>query len=248
MASYIKTLKEDNGDITYPQTLASAVFIGNSDVETELGKYVTAEDIASTSALTPPVTTSMIADGAVTTNKIDWTTVDFNNLYYPGKLLVTARNITTLSWSGAAAVWTNGTWSQYGPMAQSGDEYRLKITNSTNKTMTVLLELSCPTVNVPDNTYASTQMWEVSSSNAMIAEIGNGILSALGGTKNIWAPVLLRKVVTVAAGATRYFAPAVYRSGTGTVYWYGGDTTTSPGDTGFAGDSCMFTATLMDLS
>lgn len=71
MASYIKTLKEDNGDITYPQTLASAVFIGNSDVETEMGKYVTAEDIASTSALTPPVTTNMIANGAVTSEKIN---------------------------------------------------------------------------------------------------------------------------------------------------------------------------------
>lgn len=71
MASYIKTLKEDNGDITYPQTLASAVFTsGGSDVETEIGKYVTAEDIASTSALTPPVTTNMIADGAVTPAKI----------------------------------------------------------------------------------------------------------------------------------------------------------------------------------
>lgn len=74
MASYIKTLKEDNGDITYPQTLASAVFIGNSDVETEMSKYVTAEDIASTSALTPPVTTNMIADGAVTAAKVDFST------------------------------------------------------------------------------------------------------------------------------------------------------------------------------
>lgn len=75
MASYIKTLKEDNGDITYPQTLASAVFIGNSDVETEMGKYVTAEDIASTSAISPVISTSMIQDEAVTTNKIDWSTI-----------------------------------------------------------------------------------------------------------------------------------------------------------------------------
>ena len=52
MASYIKTLKEDNGDITYPQTLASAVFTsGGSDVESEMGKYVTATDIASTAEI-----------------------------------------------------------------------------------------------------------------------------------------------------------------------------------------------------
>lgn len=86
MASYIKTLKEDNGDTTYPQTLASAVFTsGGSDVESEMSKYVTATDIASTSALTPPVQTNMIADEAVTTakiadeavtaDKIDWSTI-----------------------------------------------------------------------------------------------------------------------------------------------------------------------------
>lgn len=77
MATYIKTLKEDNGDITYPQTKAEAVLLNNgSDLETELSQYVTAEDIASTSALTPPVQTNMIADGAVTDEKIDWTSFD----------------------------------------------------------------------------------------------------------------------------------------------------------------------------
>ena len=87
MATYIKTLKEDNGDITYPQTKAGAVLLNNgSDLETELSQYVTAEDVASTSALTPPVQTNMIADGAVTTgkiankavtsDKINWTTFD----------------------------------------------------------------------------------------------------------------------------------------------------------------------------
>ena len=76
MATYIKTLKEDNGDITYPQTKAGAVLLNNgSDLETELSQYVTAEDIASTSALTPPVQTNMIANGAVTSDKINWTTL-----------------------------------------------------------------------------------------------------------------------------------------------------------------------------
>ena len=52
MATYIKTLKEDNGDITYPQTKAGAVLLNNgSDLETELSQYVTAEDIASTAAV-----------------------------------------------------------------------------------------------------------------------------------------------------------------------------------------------------
>lgn len=76
MATYIKTLKEDNGDITYPQTKAGAVLLNNgSDLETELSQYVTAEDIASTSTLTPPVQTNMIANGAVTSAKINWSTM-----------------------------------------------------------------------------------------------------------------------------------------------------------------------------
>lgn len=84
MASYIKTLKEDNGDITYPQTKAGAVLLNNgSDLETELSQYVTAEDIASTSALTPPVQTNMIADGAVTSDKINWSSTS-RPIYYRG--------------------------------------------------------------------------------------------------------------------------------------------------------------------
>ena len=71
MATYIKDLKEDNGDITRPVTEAGAVLLsGGGDLETELTKYVTAENIATTSALTPPVQTNMIADGAVTNAKI----------------------------------------------------------------------------------------------------------------------------------------------------------------------------------
>ncbi len=87
MATYIKTLKEDNGDITYPQTKAEAVLLNNgSDLETELSQYVTAEEIGSTASVTPAITTAMIADDAVTTakivdeavtdEKIDWASFD----------------------------------------------------------------------------------------------------------------------------------------------------------------------------
>lgn len=70
--AYVKVLKEDNGDIIYPQTVSTAVFTsGGSDVETEMGKYVTAEEIVSTSAITPVVSTAMLQDEAVTTTKID---------------------------------------------------------------------------------------------------------------------------------------------------------------------------------
>lgn len=108
MATYIKTLKEDNGDITYPQTKAGAVLLNNgSDLETELSQYVKAEDIASTSALTPPVQTNMIADGAVTTgkiankavtsDKINWTAFDESE--WPAFTTGTSnRNVNSDGW------------------------------------------------------------------------------------------------------------------------------------------------------
>ena len=108
MATYIKTLKEDNGDITYPQTKAGAVLLNNgSDLETELSQYVTAEDIASTSALTPPVQTNMIANGAVTTgkiannsvtsSKIDWTTFGNKWVYMTSTVSVGTSEVTVMS-------------------------------------------------------------------------------------------------------------------------------------------------------
>ena len=86
MATYIKTLKEDNGDITYPQTTTDAVLTtSGTTLETELGKCVKAEEIGSTADITPTITTAMIkdsavttaklADGSVTSAKIDWTTL-----------------------------------------------------------------------------------------------------------------------------------------------------------------------------
>lgn len=115
MATYIKTLKEDNGDITYPQTKAEGVLLNNgSDLETELTKYVTAEDIASTSALTPPVQTNMIADGAVTTAKIadgGVTTdkladasvtsakIDWSTLFTQAEMTIVSNTTITSAWT-----------------------------------------------------------------------------------------------------------------------------------------------------
>lgn len=81
MASYIKTLKEDNGDITYPQTLASAVYTtGGTDVESALSSKASTTDLAgkidigdvqSTDIVANAVTTAKIADSNVTTAKIN---------------------------------------------------------------------------------------------------------------------------------------------------------------------------------
>lgn len=72
MATYIKTLKEDNGDIVYPQTNTDAVYTsGGETLETRISKYVTAEDVAQSVASFGTVTTGMLDDDAITTAKID---------------------------------------------------------------------------------------------------------------------------------------------------------------------------------
>lgn len=96
MASYIKTLKEDNGDIIYPQTKGSAVLLdGGSDLESVLAakadastvnQKITVGDVQSTDIVANAVTTAKIANsnvttaklanGAVTSAKIDWSTLD----------------------------------------------------------------------------------------------------------------------------------------------------------------------------
>lgn len=77
MANYIKTLKEDNGDVTYPVTKAGAVYLNSgTDAESKFADCVTAQEIAATSASTPMVGTNMISDKAVTSDKIDWTTMN----------------------------------------------------------------------------------------------------------------------------------------------------------------------------
>ena len=66
MATNIKTLKEDNGDITYPQTVAGAVYTDDSsDVQTVLDNCTRYEEIASTSAL----------EGSIPASTIDWSSI-----------------------------------------------------------------------------------------------------------------------------------------------------------------------------
>lgn len=80
MATYIKTLKEDNGDITYPQTVGGAVLLsGGTDLESELNDKATVAavnnkidlgDVQSTDMTANSVTTNAITDLNVTTAKL----------------------------------------------------------------------------------------------------------------------------------------------------------------------------------
>ena len=97
MAEYIKTLKEDNGDITYPVTQAGAVLLsGGGDLETTLNAKASQTavdgkidigDVQSTDIVSNAVTTAKIADGNVTTAKV------------ANEAITTAKIATSIAWT-----------------------------------------------------------------------------------------------------------------------------------------------------
>lgn len=146
MASYIKTLKEDNGDITYPQTLASAVYTtGGTDVESALSSKASTTDLAGkidigdvqstdivANAVTTAkiadsaVTTAKIADGAVTSAKINWGSI--RTILYQATSESTATVTTTLSDSPSnydeLEIWIAG---------GDGDRFAIKISPTATR-------------------------------------------------------------------------------------------------------------------
>lgn len=125
MATYIKTLKEDNGDITYPQTKGSAVLLeGGSDLETVLAakadastvnQKITIGDVQSTDIVANAVTTAKIADsnvttaklanGAVTAAKIDWSSLGYQHVTSSTSVTVNTTTTTLASFSLTAGTW-----------------------------------------------------------------------------------------------------------------------------------------------
>lgn len=98
MASYIKTLKEDNGDITYPQTLGSAVLLtGGADLETELASKADASTVS-----------GKIDMGDVTA--ADLTASVFSAIYPVGSIYMSA----TMSSAAQVEAAFGGTWVAWG--------------------------------------------------------------------------------------------------------------------------------------
>lgn len=122
--AYVKVLKEDNGDIIYPQTVSTAVFTsGGSDVETEMGKYVTAEEIISTSAITPVVSTAMLQDEAVTAVKIDSDVLSGMGSYS------TSEQTTPFTWIDGSTIYKKTVSNTFSNVPASGIAFNHGISN-----------------------------------------------------------------------------------------------------------------------
>ena len=102
MASYIKTLKEDNGDITYPQTTGSAVLLeGGSDLETELASKATTAAVNGKISIGDVQGTDLTASAKTTI---------LNMIYPVGSIFMSA----TLATAAAVESALGGTWVAWG--------------------------------------------------------------------------------------------------------------------------------------
>lgn len=143
MASNIKVLKEANGDITYPQTLASAVIMsGGADLEstvaakadaTAVNGKISVGNVVSTDMTANSVNTAAIADGAVTTNKIGnnsvssskiaWNTMEYGFIEYTGGSTTAVSTTQTSAYTivQGGVYLLLGEWS----MHTFGNDYRV---------------------------------------------------------------------------------------------------------------------------
>lgn len=131
-------------NITVPTTVAELSDASSYVTQNNLSQYVTAEDIASTSALTPPVQTNMIADGAVTNAKIDWSSTS-RPIYYRGtdwarswtfKYDEYYPQLIFVAWENSTAMFARIFHQIYKVFQNGGDTVTSSI-NKTNHTWTL---------------------------------------------------------------------------------------------------------------
>ncbi len=102
MATYIKTLKEDNGDITYPQTIGGAVLLtGGGDLESTLAAK------ADQTAVNNKISVGDVQGSDLSANA----KLAILNMTYPvGSIFMSA----TLSTAAQVATAMGGTWVAWG--------------------------------------------------------------------------------------------------------------------------------------
>lgn len=110
----IVTLKNDNDEEVYPVTVAEAV---NGGLYADNGTEVT--------GVVPDVTTSRIEDGAVTSDKIDWTTIKHST---PTATIL--RNIGTITSTQSYTAPSNGFLIGKGVSWANGGKAGVFLTNS----------------------------------------------------------------------------------------------------------------------
>lgn len=135
-----------------------------------------------------------------------------NSSPYPdGCILVTAENTATYTASSdlsPAAIWNIGSWTQYGPMKQSSNAWRAKITVPTGEKWTLKFRFTCSHV-IGKAAQASMNigMGRLTGENATFAEWWGNNNQQMPGTQ--WACLVYEEIKQFTAG-TWYFAPYIF--------------------------------------
>ena len=163
MASYIKTLKEDNGDIVYPQTLASAVITtGGTDIETAIASKADASTVS-----------GKIDMGDVTA--ADLTASVFSAIYPVGSIYMSA----TMSTAAQVQAAFGGTWVAWGagrvPVGVDTNDTNFDTVEETGGEKTHTLT----TTEMPSHSHGYLDYWSVQSgtgsSHAVSFDTGEGL-------------------------------------------------------------------------
>lgn len=213
---------------------------------------ITFDKTASGEFLKLETSTTDPGEGSVLDDNTLLAVYDVPDDYRRGEVLVSTQNIDTLATtSNVAAVWSAGTWTQFGRMASSSNKHILTIENPTSNDWVVEISLDCPSV-LPGSvisgssvitTTPATGIAELDSNNEISKVITWSRIASRGSVYN-------RKYVSIPANTTKKFCACVctYQTAsnpTGT--WEGGDEISGTAvGAGFGGASCTLTATLID--
>lgn len=207
------------------------------------------------------VTKAKLANGIVDSSKLDWAnllssqadgqyiltksgnTIQFapKPEYERGDVLVVAVNTASLDWHGTTKTkWTDGSWTQYGPMAVSSGAHTLVITTPEDETWDVKLHHITGTVKI-SSAWGHSGIWQSSTFGGM----DRYLTTCLVANGDLFLHQETETVVTIPPNTTLYFGVWVRTSSTTNNLWYGGGYTTAT-DGGFAfGNSCVLDATLI---
>lgn len=172
--------------------------------------------------------------------------------YRRGEVLVSTQNVDTLATtSNVAAVWSAGTWTQFGRMASSSNKHILTIENPTSNDWVVEISLDCPSV-LPGSVISGSSVITTTPATGIAELDSNNVISKVITWSRIASrgSVYNRKYVTIPANTTKKFCACIctYQNAsnpTGT--WEGGDEISGTAvGAGFGGPSCTLTATLID--
>lgn len=224
--------------------------------------YLRGVNSSDTTPIPATISTSMIQNQAITKDKINWTEIINNSAdgkyllvkdngsysferqseWSIGETLVITKNTTQLQWSGTTkTLWSNGSWTQFGPMAKTTKPFEIAITTPPDEIWAVKLHHITGTVHPDSSSWSHSGIYQSNTQETM----QNFLTTCLVANGDLYIHQETETVVEIPANTTAYFGVWVRTNSTANCLWYGGGTTTSTGSGFNFGNSCVLEAILI---